>query len=152
MKIINRLRKKIPEDAFVADEQSVAQELAYLPGWSQQASERAEEYWDQQRSEIWNHISARQTGSSQIAPRLVWVALGLTLVVATLLLFQGSSFTPSKAVQTQIDPDHELLLAVERAVQLDGPQALEPAALLAQEIGRNQQSHSTDKGNQNHED
>ena len=32
------------------------------------------------------------------------------------------------------DPDHELLIEVERMVQIDGPLALEPAALLAQEM------------------
>jgi len=33
-----------------------------------------------------------------------------------------------------VDPDHELLVAVERAVYNDGPAALEPAALLADEM------------------
>ena len=33
-----------------------------------------------------------------------------------------------------MDPDHELLLAVERAVHNDGPAALDPAALLAEEM------------------
>ncbi len=33
-----------------------------------------------------------------------------------------------------MDPDHELLIEVERAVQTDGPLALEPAALLAEEM------------------
>jgi hypothetical protein len=33
-----------------------------------------------------------------------------------------------------VDPDHELLVAVERAVHNDGPAALDPAALLAEEM------------------
>jgi hypothetical protein len=36
--------------------------------------------------------------------------------------------------QAQVDPDHELLVAVERAVHNDGPAALDPAALLAEEM------------------
>src|SRR5439155_15641041 len=32
----------------------------------------------------------------------------------------------------RVDPDHELLIEVERVVQIDGPAALEPAALLAE--------------------
>ena len=36
--------------------------------------------------------------------------------------------------EAAVDPDHELLMEVERMVQIDGPLALEPAALLAQEM------------------
>jgi hypothetical protein len=150
MEIMSRIRRKIPENAFVADELYVSQNLAHLPVFAQHASERADEYWNKQRREIWNRISAREERTTQVSPRLLWGALAVIATFAMLLLFQGSE--PQKQVHTQSDLDHELLLAVERAVQLDGPEALEPAALLAREIGRNQQGHSTDKGNQNHED
>lgn len=150
MEIMSRIRRKIPENAFVAGELYVSQNLAHLPVFAQHASERADEYWNKQRREIWNRISAREERTTQVSPRLLWGALAVIATFAMLLLFQGSE--PQKQVHTQIDLDHELLLAVERAVQLDGPEALEPAALLAREIGRNQQGHSTDKGNQNHED
>ena len=47
------------------------------------------------------------------------------------MLDRASVVPPHEA---QMDPDHELLVAVERAVHNDGPAALDPAALLAEEM------------------
>ena len=62
---------------------------------------------------------------------LAWSALAAMVVLAGLMLERASVAPPPRA---QVDPDHELLLAVERAVHNDGPAALDPAALLAEEM------------------
>jgi hypothetical protein len=48
------------------------------------------------------------------------------------LMLDRAPVVPPQAAP--VDPDHELLLAVERAVRNDGPAALDPAALLAEEM------------------
>jgi hypothetical protein len=150
MEMIRRLRRKVPEELFIADEQYVAERLRHLPALARQASERPDEYWEKQHSTIWRRISAGHAQSSEVSPRLVWTTSAAVVVLATMLLLGGSAPGPATQVQIQADPDHELLLAVERAVQIEGPQALEPAALLAQEIGRSDHNYSARKGN-NHE-
>ena len=54
----------------------------------------------------------------------------------------------------RVDPDHELLMEVERVVQTDGPLALEPAALLAEEMvqelpANNSQNHKKEPSHEN---
>jgi hypothetical protein len=152
MEIISRLKQKVPEDMFIADDRYMAEMLSRLPGLARQASDRPDEYWQKQHRTIWNQISTAQLAANNASPRLLWAGIAAVIALAISLLFAGSRPEPSQQVDSRNNSDHELLLAVERAVQLDGPEALEPAALLAREIGRNQQNHSTDKGNQNHED
>jgi hypothetical protein len=53
------------------------------------------------------------------------------MVLAGMMLDRASVVPPQKG---QVDPDHELLVEVERVVHSDGPAALEPAALLAEEM------------------
>jgi hypothetical protein len=65
------------------------------------------------------------------SPRLAWSVVTALVVLAGFMLDRGSLTPPHR---TQMDPDHELLLAVERAVYNDGPAALDPAALLAEEM------------------
>jgi hypothetical protein len=152
MEIIRRLRRKVPEKTFIADQEYVAQSLRRLPALLRYASERPDEYWENQQSTIWKRASAVQLHGGRMALRGAWAGIAATVALATMLLFSGSSPEPTKQLQNQADSDHELLLAVERAVQLEGPEALEPAALLAREINGSHQDHSANKGNQNHED
>jgi len=150
--MIRRLKRNVPEEMFIADDRHMGETLRHLPGLTRQASERPDEYWEKQHSAIWDRIFSAQLHATPASPRLAWAGIAAVLALAMTLLFVGSASEPAKQVQNQNGSDHELLLAVERAVQIDGPEALEPAALLAQEINGNNQTHSTDKGKQNHED
>jgi hypothetical protein len=152
MEIIRRLKRNVPEEVFIADDRHMGETVRHLPGLARQATERPDEYWEKQQSAVWNSISAFQLHGSRIAPRIAWEGIAAVVALAMMLLFAGSASEPAKRVENQNGSDHELLLAVERAVQIDGPEALEPAALLAQEINGNSQTHSADKGKQNHED
>jgi hypothetical protein len=152
MKIIPKLRRTVPEETFVAYEQSVAENLRPLPAFARHASERPDEYWEKQQRVIWSRIAASQVYRRRVSLRLVWAGIAAVVALAMILLFSGPSPKPATQVQNQIDSDHELLVAVERAVQIEGPEALEPAALLAREISGSDQNHSANKGNQNHED
>jgi len=152
MEIIRRLKRNFPDEMFIADDQCVAETLSHLPGLARQASDHPDEYWQKQHSAIWERISSARLHPSQASPQPVWAGIAAVVVLAMTLLFAGSASEPAKQVENRNDSDHELLLAVERAVQIEGPEALEPAALLALEIGGGHQNHSAEKGNQSHED
>lgn len=94
------------------------------------AAERPEGFWRTQRTAIAERIQGTQQATSL---RLAWVAsLALVVIAATLLVQAPAPAAPVAAY----DPDHDLLVGVERAVRRPVPQALEPARLLAQEIER----------------
>ncbi len=66
------------------------------------------------------------------------------LFFALALLRTGPSPVPGPSqIQFSPDPDQELLVAIEQAVQSDGPASLEPAALLAEQIANPVQRHSS---------
>jgi hypothetical protein len=69
---------------------------------------------------------------AQRAPILAFALTTAIMAVCGWLLERPLMVPPPSAVYT--DPDHELLLEVERMVQIDGPLALEPAGLLAAEM------------------
>jgi RNA polymerase sigma-70 factor, ECF subfamily len=127
MEIIRRLKRKVPGETFIADDQYMAQSLRHLPAFARHASERPAEYWEKQQSAIWSRISSVQMHASRFSPRLVWAGITAVMALAIALLFSGSAPEPATQVASQNDSDHQLLLAVERAVQIDGPEALEPA-------------------------
>ena len=66
-------------------------------------------------------------------PAVAWSALAAMVLLAGWMVSRPVALPR----QTQVDPDHELLMAVERAVHNDGPAALDPAALLADEMVQN---------------
>ena len=93
------------------------------------AAERPEAFWAWQRVAIAGQLTARRTHSR----RLVWAAaMALLVMLASALVRQGAP----EPVAAQTDPDHALLVEVERSMQRDVPVALAPAALLAQEMSR----------------
>jgi hypothetical protein len=63
-------------------------------------------------------------------------ACALALLLFALMLLRTGPKPVQVPSQTQFspDPDQELLVAIEQAVQSDGPASLEPAALLAEQI------------------
>ena len=91
-------------------------------------AEKPEGFWVRQRSAAAAH-------SSELPARpLAWAAAIAAAVLAATLLQEPR---PAAPATPSPDPDQALLVAVERATRRQVPQALEPAALLTQEISRN---------------
>jgi anti-sigma factor RsiW len=104
--------------------------------------EEEEEFWTTQQRAIRARIASQNSETSSKG-RLAWGLATATIVVATVLVLGGNPPRPLTAPNARVDPDHELLVEVERTLQTGGPEALEPAALLAQEIGQ----HAIANGN-----
>ena len=102
------------------------------------ATERPDAFWTRQRAAIRSRIAIEHAAKRPLK-RLI-LASALALVIVVMLIVKTSS-PPAPIPQAQIDPDQELLISVERAIQSNGPEALAPAAVLAEEIN-SAQSHS----------
>jgi len=98
------------------------------------ASHRPEAFWQWQRTTI----ATRRIGRLG-SRRLAWATAAVAVVLLAILLIEKSS--PPKP-SAQSDPDHALLVDVERSVRRELPRALEPAALLAQEVSRGAEARS----------
>jgi hypothetical protein len=136
MEIIRHLSNEELTDLTIeSDQRALRSTLEVLPEWARASTERPEEFWQEQRSIVWSRISSSvNPATSRLVRRsllLAWSAVTALVLLAGLMLDHGSLAPPHKA---QPDPDHELLLVVERAVNNDGPAALDPAALLAEEM------------------
>ena len=117
--------------AMARNQQGLRQTLEALPGWARAATEQSDEFWRNQRIAIWSRISWAEERSARRIPTLAWAVAAAMIAVSGWLLEQPM---PAPPREVYVDPDHELLMEVERMVQIDGPLALEPAALLAQEM------------------
>ena len=108
-----------------------------LPRLTRIAAERPLEFWDRQRAAILSRVPAEPAPAGLAIPRLAWTFAIVILAAAILLLSSGPRAT-APSHRTPFDPDRDWLIEAEYAVQTGGPQALEPAALLADEIGKYQ--------------
>jgi hypothetical protein len=136
MEIIRHLsNEELTDIVLESDQQALRQTLDALPVWARTATDRAEGFWQLQRNLIWSRIAARERQPKDRTVRrsltLACSALAAMVLLAGLLLNRAAVVPPHTS---HVDPDHELLLAVERAVHNDGPAALDPAALLAEEM------------------
>lgn len=143
MEIIRHLSNEELMDLSVeSDERALRSTLEALPEWARTSTERPEEFWQQQRSMIRSRISSAENPAAtplvRRSPLLAWSVVTALVLLAGWMLDRGSLAPPHQA---QPDPDHELLLAVERAVYNDGPAALDPAALLAEEMVQDISAH-----------
>jgi hypothetical protein len=120
-----------PDLGIARNQQGLRQTLEALPGWARAATEQSDEFWRNQRIAIWSRISSAEERSARRIPILAWAVAAAMIAVSGWLLEQPMVAPPR---EVYVDPDHELLMEVERMVQIDGPLALEPAALLAQEM------------------
>ena len=115
-------------------------------------ADKPQEFWNWQRAAIRRQIAAMPAQAKSRIRRLAWAPALAVLVLAGLLLSGG---TPPPAVETNVsvDPDHELLLSVEHAMRSNGPEALQPATYLVQEIKQETRSNHNSIRNQetNHE-
>ena len=104
-------------------------------------ADRPQLFWREQRMAIASRIPAGR----ELATRpLAWVGSFAALAMAAAFLTQSAPPLPTQAVRptnstvvsASADPDHELLVDIERSVSRGVPRALEPATLLAQELHR----------------
>jgi hypothetical protein len=141
--------EELGEMIFASDQQHLQRTLDALPEIARAATEHPDAFWERQHAQIKKRIEAVQQRSSA-RTATAWAGAFAVVLLATFLLRSSPAPRPSKA---QGDPDQELLVAVEQSVQSGVPQALEPAALLADEINSGSQpipaSHRTYKENQN---
>ena len=100
------------------------------------ATDRPQEFWDRQRAEIRNQIAATAAPPPTISRRLAWVPVLALVILASLLVTGGTPAAPPDIAQARVDPDHELLLAVEQVMESNGPDALEPATYFIQQISQ----------------
>jgi len=120
-----------------SDQQALQPMLAALPEAAREAAERDEQLWDRQREAIWSRIRQHEKQQRRMAGILALATMAAMLMLSTYHVSRRAAPpAPSQAGQRPVDPDQELLMAVEDAVQSGGPAALEPAALLAEEINR----------------
>jgi hypothetical protein len=93
-----------------------------------------EVFWSTQQAAIRERVASARVRMSRWLPRTAMAAATAVIAIACLMLSGGK--VPPPSPQAVADPDHELLVAIEQAMQTDGPAALVPAALLAEEINR----------------
>jgi hypothetical protein len=114
---------------------------------------RGEDFWERQAAQI-RQKRREASGRMRVAAGLAPV-LATLLLVGVLLVHRAPRVEPSAqtAPAVQTVSDHELLLAVERAVESDTPQALAPMAWVEEESDGNMPStmRSNQKENRSHE-
>jgi hypothetical protein len=125
--------------------------LSSMPEAIRSATDLPHFFWQRQRAAIQSRIAVEQASRRSWAG-LVWASAASLILIAALLLNGAKS--PSRP-QAQPDPDQDLLLAVEYAVQSDVPESLAPAALLAEDIRSSVEGspatsrHEKEKANEN---
>jgi hypothetical protein len=99
------------------------------------------DFWEEQRAAIWRQILSGERNALRwlpvLAGALATVILAIGLGLRPLPRSVGSS-------EPKPDPDRQLLVDVEQLVESDGPEALEPAARLAQQIGGREYGSNND--------
>jgi hypothetical protein len=126
--------EELSEIIFASDQQHLRRTLGTLPEWARAAAEHPDAFWERQQAEIRKRISSLPDPSSSRSAT-AWAGAFAVVLLAIFLLHGSPAARPSNA---QNDPDQELLIAVEQSLQSGLPQALEPAALLANEISNSQ--------------
>jgi hypothetical protein len=128
-------------ELFDSDQPHFRELMAGFPSIARTATEHPEDFWERQRREIRKRIASQGRQPWWEAKPLA-AAFALLLLAVTML--QNGSAPPVN--RSDLDSDQELYLAVEQAVLSNGPDALAPAAMLANEIVS---SDRTYKENQN---
>lgn len=151
MEIMRHLtNEELADLALASDRQSLRLEIEALPEWSRIASERADEFWEKQRAEVWSRINAGDERKLRHALVFAWSAAAAIIAIAGVILSSGSR--EPVIPQAQVDPDQELLMAVERVVQSEALPSLQPAALLTREMVRASSASTIRKKELSHED
>jgi hypothetical protein len=93
-------------------------------------AERPDAFWTRQRAAISAGLR-RRAPASKLRQALLWAPTSIVVLVC-LFLFVGKTKLP--APDFAVGADQNLLVDVEQALYRDCPEALAPAAILAQEI------------------
>lgn len=118
---------------FAAENDSARPEvLGKLADFAREATDQPQYFWQRQQAAIRSRIAIEQA-MKQPWDGLFWAA-GLALLLIASVATIHHSVSPASPYPAAVDPDQELLMSVEQAVQSGVPEALEPAALLADEI------------------
>jgi hypothetical protein len=103
-----------------------------LPGAAEAGAERSEVFWQRQQAAVRSRIAIEQ------ASKRPWIgfawASALSLIVLAVLTLRTEPPLPKTA--PPVDPDQQLLVSVEQAVHSGVPEALAPAAMLADDISQ----------------
>ncbi len=144
MKIVQQPdNEDLPELIPGSRQRSLQQGFGDLPDALRAAVQRPDTFWQRQQAAIQTKIASGSEGSLFSVRALAQAcALALLLVALALLKTGPSPVTVPAQTQFSPDPDQELLVAIEQAVQSDGPASLEPAALLAEQIANPVQKSS----------
>jgi hypothetical protein len=140
------------DSQLTSDQRQLEPQLAALADWAREQSHRPEEFWLRQRAQIRARIAQSESAVRTRPARLAWATISAVILVAAILL---NTAPKPNSPPSHVDPDHELLVQVEHALRADGPEALEPAALLIREISQADKSASlspTHPNRRNHED
>jgi len=136
--------EKLPEGILGSDQQCLQRQFGDLPDALRSAVQRPETFWQSQQAAIQTRIASRSRVSLFSMRALAQTcALALALFALALLRTGPSSVPIPAQTQSLPDSDQELLVAIEQAVQSDGPASLEPAALLAEQIANPVQGSSS---------
>jgi len=113
-----------------AEREKLEEALRQFGAANREYAMRPESFWEQQAARIRANRHRSQSRARSVA--VLAPALGALLFAGILLVHRAPQVKPeAQALPTvQTDSDHELLLAVERAVESDTPQALAPVTLI----------------------
>jgi len=114
-----------------SDESVFQQTLDGLPELARNVADRPTYFWQRQQAAIRSRIAVEEASKRPLTA-FAW-ATGLALVLLATLIVRTDM--PTFANRSQADPDQDLLVGIEHSLQNDVPEAREPAALLADEIG-----------------
>lgn len=104
------------------------------------ASDRPGYFWTRQSAQIHERLGSSSRSAFGYGSRMA-SALALLALTAFLLL-QGAPKPLPDSSQVVAVSDHEILLEVERALDRDTPNALEPVTLLVEDMSRNSAQNS----------
>jgi hypothetical protein len=145
MKIVQQPNNEEVQEVIPGSGQRHLQrQLGDLADALRSAVQLPETFWQRQQAAIQSRI-ASESRASWFSMRSLARACALVLLFSALALLRtGPSpvLVPAQ-IQSSTDPDQELLVAIEQAVQSDGPASLEPAALLAEQIANPVQGNSS---------
>ena len=134
-----------------SDEQRLRPVLKDLPKVIDSATEHSDEFWASQRAHVRSRLAEANHRPAAL-PILAFATIAV-LIIAAALMVDRRPILSTHGPQVRADVDHDLLLQVERVLDNGGPEALEPAALLADEMVRAQTSSISPRSRQegNHE-
>jgi len=105
------------------------------------AAERPEYFWDRQRLAIHGRLKPSRATRRH---RAIWIWATAAALVVVLALILNPNHTQSVVPDFAAGHDQELLVEIERSLNRELPQALQPVSILTQELD-NAASRSTTK-------